>query len=200
MRLLLISIMICSALTISGCSLMSAAQPAQTTYVLSCAPTPSTHPTHRRTTLRVAFPATSAMYNTTQMAYVNRPYGLAYYARNSWASLPAQMLQPLLVTSLQETHAFRAVVDSMSLARADYVLNTEIIIMHLNFLRSPVEYDLVIRAQLVNTHNNKVIGTKLIDLSEPAPYANPCGGAVAANHAFAAAIEQIVYFSLHTIR
>lgn len=200
MRILLILMMICSALIETSCSLLSSAKPPQTTYVLSCMPAVNTSPKHRRVTLRVAYPLTSAMYLTTQMAYVNRPFGLAYYARNSWAALPAQMLQPLLVTALQQTHAFRAIIDSTSLAYADVVLDTDIIVMQLNFLRSPVQYDLVLRAQLINNHTNKVIGTKLIDVSEPVLSATPCGGAVAANHAFENAIEQVVDFSLHTIR
>jgi hypothetical protein len=60
------------------------------------------------------------------MAYTVKPYQLAYYRDNQWAETPAQMIQPLLVRTLQQTGFFQAILSPPDSGHASYALRTEI--------------------------------------------------------------------------
>jgi len=62
------------------------------------------------TPLIVFAPEARPSIDTTQMAYTLGAHQLAYFAHNQWAESPPQMLQPLLVRTLEATGAFAAVV------------------------------------------------------------------------------------------
>ena len=76
--------------------------------------------------LLISVPETIPVYNTTEMAYMIKPYQIAYFSLNQWAETPAEMLQPLLVQTLQNTHHFKAIVTPPYSGHFDYVLNTQI--------------------------------------------------------------------------
>lgn len=62
------------------------------------------------TTLVVFPPQTQAIYDTTQMACAIQHHQVAYFGRHEWAETPSRMLLPLLVSALQSTGCFNAVV------------------------------------------------------------------------------------------
>ena len=79
----------------------------KSTYTFSPSIAEPQHASVIQKTLLINIPTTSAAYNTTQMVYSQQPYQLNYFAKNSWVDSPPQMLQPLLVQTLQ--HSFHAV-------------------------------------------------------------------------------------------
>lgn len=186
-------------LLLSGCSLFSS-KPAQKTYVLSALPTSIPTKKTRAINLMVMTPETTAAYQTTQMAYNIKPYEIAYFSLNRWVEPPAQMLQPLIVQTLQNTHHFHAIVTAPFMGHYQYALNTEILKLQQNFLYSPIQYELKLRIQLINMKTNQVIGTREISICEPVPQATPYGGVIAANCATAQALKLIAAFCLEKIR
>jgi cholesterol transport system auxiliary component len=173
------------------------ADPANT-YVLSRTPAPQVKKTSRALTLLVNYPQTSAVYNTTQMAYSTQPFKVAYFSKNQWADLPAQMLQPLMVQTLQSTHYFRQIISPGVLGQYNYVLNTELIELLHVFTQNSSYIRVVLKAQVVDTANNRVIKTKTFSVDEPAVPA-PYGGVVAANAAVARLLGQVAQFTVQAV-
>ena len=145
--------------------------------------------------LLVTKPEIKAIYNTTQMAYTIRPYQIAYYSLNRWAETPDEMLQPLLVQTMQKTHHFKAVVTPPYNGLYDYELDTEILSFIQDYTcRIPV-FRMNVRAQMIKTSINKVIATREFSVIQPLPQRSPYGGVLAANRATVQILERMARFS-----
>lgn len=180
----------------SSCALFSPAKPHQTTYVLNSVPSYVPTKRIRHIDLLVNMPEADSAYDSKLMAYTTKPYGIAYYSRNSWAETPPHMLQPLIVQTLEKTHHFHTIVTS-AMGRYDYMLNTHLIKLQQNFLYCPVTYELVLQVELIRATTNKIVAAKRISVTEIVPQATPYGGVIAANRATAKALQQIATFVLH---
>lgn len=171
-----------------------------TTYMLN---ETSHSNSHYRTNkiLMVYTPDTVSYYHTKQIAYETKPHLIDYFTRNAWAATPSQMLQPLLVKSLQQSKHFRAVVTPVAGSGYQYALNVEITSMFVNLHHQPVTFDVGMRAQIINGVSNKAIATKDFYVSEPIACSNQFySRIVAANHAVARVLQQITKFSVRTIK
>lgn len=194
------SLLIVAAFMISSCSVFSPVKlPQQSTYVLNRSADNVVKRTSRPITIVVSAPETQPVYNTTQMAYSIRPYQVAYYGQNQWGETPAQMLQPLMVQSLQNTHFFRAVVTPPFLGRYDYMLSTQIIDFKQNFTRSPAVFQLTMSVQLIRSMTNQIVGVKQFVVTVPMTQKSPYGGVIAANIAAQRMLKQIADFTVTSI-
>lgn len=146
-----------------------------------------THPI----TIQVTDPKSSHVYNTTDMAYEKQRHQVSYFAKNQWAATPSQMLKPLLITTLQNTHYFHAVVSSTEIGNYDLTLNTEILEFQQDFLTSPSTMHVVLRAQIVRAATNHIVASKQFSAIVPAPENTPYGGVVAANRAVSKILAEI---------
>jgi cholesterol transport system auxiliary component len=159
-------------------------------------------PTHlpkksvRAGTIFVLMPETLPIYNTTQMAYTVMPYQISYYGENRWAETPAQMLQPLIVQTLTNTHYFRAVVTPPFLATYDYTLSTQITKFQINFLRHPAVMQISLRAQLSRGVAGRIISTRDLMIEEPLYENTPYAGVVAANRATSKILARLAAFCI----
>lgn len=184
---------------LTSCSMLSPVKTEpKTAYVINALPRVSTHARHA-TTIMVSQVGSEAIYNTSQMAYSKHPYQVAYFAKNRWAARPADMLQPLIIQTLQNTHYFHAVVTSSSIGQADYLLNTQLIQMQQEFNSCSSYYRMKLRAQLINVNTNKTIATKVFSVTINAPYYNPYGGVIAANQATAIILKKLTKFCLNRL-
>jgi cholesterol transport system auxiliary component len=191
--LILSSLLLLSSL--SSCSLLSPVKSeAGSSYIINAVPeyvpTRSTH----SVTLLVMQPETSEIYNTTQMAYSVRPYQIAYFSRNHWAETPSQMLQPLIVQTMQNTHYFHAVVTPPFIDGYDYSLSTQILELQQDYTHKPAILKLKLRAQLSRAAINRVIATTQYSVEVPIPSGTPYGGVFAANRATAQVLRQLAEF------
>ena len=141
----------------------------------------SSHPRH--IALWVTAPEAAAGYQTEQMLYVNKPFQLAAFTKNSWNSPPGDMLYPLMVQSLQKTGFFYAVMSSSYSQGADYRLDTQVLSLEQNFLKKPSVLELSVKVVLTRVEDNKVIASRIISQQIPCPVDTPYGGVVAANKA-----------------
>lgn len=148
------------SLLLVSCSLLSPVPtPPVTTYVLDKMPAIKRYARHRGAIL-ITPPETTAVYDTAQMAYRLRPFEVAYYAKNSWAQTPSQMLYPLMIQAVQKSNAFAAVITPNSQARFSYVLNTHILKVEQDYTNLERRAKLVINAQLVNAATSRVRATR----------------------------------------
>ena len=150
----------------------------------------------RKLVIEVGMPHALPGFDTPQMAYVQQPYKLDYYAVNRWADTPAHMLAPLLAQALEQGGGFRAVVRAPSMVPADLKLDTELVRLQQDFRAKPSRVELTLRVQLIDLHDNHVLATRVFDETENAPSENPYGGVVAANHALRRILKNVSKFCL----
>ena len=170
-----------------------------TTYVLNSVPTVKKHLNTRAMNLLVMPIESNSIYNTTQMIYTTQRYEVAHFAKNRWAAPPAQMLQPLIVQTLQNTRYFRAVSGMPAAGVYQLVLNTQLIELQQIFFSQKSVVRMTLRAQLINTITNQIT-TKEFSVTETAPQNTPYGGVVAANRATVKLLQQLVAFCVNEKR
>jgi cholesterol transport system auxiliary component len=181
---------------LAGCALAPAADPPITASLLDQLPGQVPHRTLGTNTLLVFAPEARPAIDTAQMAYSLRPHHLAYYAQNQWAETPPQMLQPLLVRTLEATGAFRAVVASPHTGPYALGLRTEMTELVQDFAQEPPVLRLSLRVRLNDGSANRVLATREITVKQPMQQKGPQGGVAAANAALAQALEQVAGFVL----
>jgi cholesterol transport system auxiliary component len=175
----------------AGCSLLRPAPMDQPTlHLLDARPAVSTA-ARRDVVLAVAMPAAAAGYDSPAMLYVQRDHALERYATHRWADAPARLLGPLLVHTLDDTGAFRAVVSTGGSAPADLRLDTEIVRLHQNFIERPSRVELTLRVQLVDIAARRVLAARYLEQVRSAPSDDAAGGVAAANSALAQALAQL---------
>lgn len=188
------------AAAVSGCALLAPAKPEANKAILSKIPLDLPQRERHAATLLVFVPDTRPAYDTTQMAYSVRAYQIAYFGQNEWGETPSQMLQPLLVRTLENTHYFTAVLTPPYAGRYSYALRTDILELTQDFSATPATLQLSLRFQLSDGATNRIIATTEVSLREPMQQRTPYAGVVAANDATAKALQQLAKFVLEKIR
>lgn len=182
---------------LSGCSLLSPVKTPHTdTYILNSIPTDVPHRATKRHALWIAPVTSEPLYNKTEMAYTIKPYQIAYFAKNKWVEPPAQMLQPLIAQTLQNTHSFNTVSALTVTTQHDLLLHVHLVELQQIFLADSSALHLELRAELFNTKTAHPIATKNISVTEPVFERSPYGGVVAANRATAKALQALALFCI----
>jgi cholesterol transport system auxiliary component len=186
-----------ACLAATGCALLSTPpKVAVEKAVLTEVPQDVPQRTSRLDTVLVFPPKTTPLYDTTQMAYRTRPHQIAYFSEREWGETPSQMLYPLVVRTLESTHAFRAVLTEPFAARYSYALRTEILELIQDFKPDSASLVLSLRFQLTDYGAKTVIVTKDVSLREPMQERNSYAGVLAANEATAKALQQMAQYVL----
>jgi len=183
-------------IALSGCAALNRTpeQPPQI-YVLRAVPRATqAKPAESHLSVLVSTPKAWPGYDRARIAYVRHPLQVDYYAESEWADQPARMLEPLLMTALQESNLFNAVVSATSSAIAELRIDTEIVQIHHEFLVSPSLGRVVIRGQLIDLTRNRVLGTRVFSATESAPTEDARGGVTAINNALQVILRAIVDF------
>jgi cholesterol transport system auxiliary component len=131
--------------------------------------------------LAVGVPRTLAGFDTSQMAYVQQPHELNYFAASRWADTPARMLGPLIAHALEQTESFLAVVQSSGMLPADLRLDTELVRLQQDFRTHPSRVQLTMRAQLIDVRSKRLLAVRQFDDFETAASDDAFGGVAAAN-------------------
>lgn len=181
---------------LAGCALLSPAESPVVTAVLQKMPVELPRREPRPVTLLVFPPEAKRSYDTTQMAYTVRPYQVAYFSRHRWVETPPQMLQSLLVRTLESTGYFAVILTPPSTGRYTYALRTELLELAQDFTTQPAELRLSLRLRLSDGAADRVVATRDISLREPMQEATPYAGVVAANDATAKALREAARFVL----
>lgn len=185
-----------AALLLAGCSLLPPPEPPMVSALLDELPTEVPRRAATARTLLVFAPQARPAIDTTQMAYALRPHHLAYFARHQWAETPPQMLQPLVVRTLEATGAFAAVLAPPHASGMSLGLRTEIVDLVQDYAREPPVLRLALRARLSDEAAQRVLGTREIDVAEPLRARTPEAGVEAANAALARALRELAAFVL----
>jgi len=179
---------------ISGCALMAPADVETQKELLTKIPAELPAGTTHQATLLVLPPDSKAVYDTTQMAYERRPYEIAYFSRTEWGEKPSQMVQALLVRTLEKSRCVAAVVIPPFMGHVTHSLRTEIVALEQDFTSEPAAFQLTLRVQLMAEATSRIAGTREISIREPMREKTPYAGAIAANDATAKALQEVAEF------
>lgn len=181
---------------IAGCTVLSPVNIETRKAMISKLPDDLPRHASRAATLLVLPPETESIYDTTQMAYTLQPYQIAYFSQNEWGATPSQMLLPLLVRTLENTHSFAAVLTPPYSGPYAYVLRTEILELAQDFSAEPAVLHFALRLQLNDGATSRAIASKEISLRVPMSQKTPAAGIEAANNAAATALREAAGFVL----
>lgn len=151
-------------------------------------------------TLAINPPHAAAGFDSPRIIYVRETHKPEYFAHSAWIDPPARMLAPLLVAALNNTGAYRAVVQKPGTAAGDFRLDTEIIRLQHDFRTQPSRAHFTLRAYLVEEKTRRVIAWREFDAAVPVTSEDPYGGVVAANHAVGIVLERLGIFSAEAVR
>lgn len=185
-------------IAIAGCAFLSPAKRDVQKSVLNQLPTAVPHRDTGGDTVLVFPPATMPVYDSVLMAYRTEPREVAYFGRRQWGATPSQMIQPLLVATLEKTHSFRVVLVPPYTGPYTYSLRTEILDLIQEFTPKSATLVLSLRFQLAGYGASRVIATRDISVREPMRQRNSRSGVVAANDAIAKALWQMAEFVLES--
>jgi cholesterol transport system auxiliary component len=188
--------LVTACLAVTGCALLSSPPKVTEKAVLTEVPHDLPQRAGGGDTVLVFPPKTTSLYDTTQMAYRTQPGQVAYFSEHEWGETPSQMLYPLVVRTLENTHAFRAVLTEPYTARYSYALRTEILELIQDFRPDSASLVLSLRFQLTDYGAKRVIATKEVSVREPMRGRNSNAGAMAANSATAEALQQMARYVL----
>ena len=178
----------------SGCTLLSPINIDTKKYVLNNIPLDLPSEKTHSATLLVLVPETLPAYATTQMAYSTEPHQIAYFSKNEWAETPSQMIQPLIVKTLRNTHYFSEVLSPPYFGRRTFALRISILELEQDFASEPAMLQLAIRVDLSREATNQVIATKELSVREPMSQRNAYAGVVAANEALPKLLRELAAF------
>ncbi len=180
-------------LSIAGC-FSPIHLPQKNSYTLNPGPFNVQQSHHSSKTLLVMNTESNDELDTKKIAYVNRPYQLAYFTKNNWITTPADQLNALITNTLQQSNYFKAVVATPFVGVTDLKLNTYLYKLQQNFLFNPSREQIVLAAQLVNASSGKLVAARTFSYEIPTNNNNPFGGVVAANKAVRQMLQQLVVF------
>ncbi len=104
------------------------------------------------------------------------------------------MLLPLMVTALERSGQFSAVIQAPTSAAGQLRLDVEIVRLQHEFLKIPGSVHFTLRAHLLDTATRKILGSREFDASVPSASDDPYGGVLAASSAVRIVIEELVLF------
>lgn len=157
-------------------------------------PAPASASSSTAPTLIVNPPHAAAGFDSPHIMYVREAHKLEYFAHSEWVDTPARMLAPLLVATIGNTAAFRAVVLAPSSADGDLRLDTEIIRLQQEFASPPSRVRFTLRAYLVDDKTRRVLASREFEAAVPATSENAYGGVVAANRAVRSVVDELAAF------
>lgn len=156
---------------------------------------PSTLPT-----LIVNPPHAAPGFDSQRIIYSREAHTLEYYAHSEWIDPPARMLAPLIVTAIDRSAAFRAVVLTPSAATGDLRLDTEIVRLQHELGEQPSHVRFTLRAYLVNNSTRQILARREFDETVAVTSETPYGSVVAANLAVQTALENLAAFCAEAVR
>jgi cholesterol transport system auxiliary component len=187
-------VLIACVVFFSGCSLFSPVNIDTKKYVLNNIPLDLPSEKTHSATLLVLVPETMPAYATTQMAYSTEAHQVAYFSKNEWAQTPSQMIQPLIVETLRNTHYFSEVLSPPYFGHHTFALRIEILELKQDFASDPAMLQLDICIDLSREATNQVVATKELSIREPMPQRNAHAGVVAANEALPKLLRELAAF------
>lgn len=168
-------------------------------YEINTVPENVPHATRHAATIMVIKPTAKSVYHTTAMIYSVKPFETSTYAVNEWSRTPPDMLQPLIVQTLQKTGYFHAVLTPPIMGNYTYSLDTQIYSFLQDYTTVPGVFRLTVHAQIVAVASNRILSAKVFTVIVPIAHESPYEGVLAANAATRIMLQQLAKYTLATV-
>jgi cholesterol transport system auxiliary component len=145
-------------------------------------------------TLIVSIPRAATGFGSSQIVYIRRPHTFEYFRNSQWVDTPAGMISPLIVSALERSGHFSAVIQAPTSATGQLRLDVEIVRLQHEFLTLPSQVRFTLRAHLIDTTTRRVVGWREFEAIVPSSSEDPYGGVLAANRAVAKVIAELAAF------
>jgi cholesterol transport system auxiliary component len=194
------SVVIIGAIMLTGCSFMSPVKiDAESGYVINTAPNHVVRSHMNAHTLLVMQPETNPVYNTTRIAFTNRPYQISYYSHSHWIESPADMLAPLIAQTLQKTGHYKSVISPPFSGVYGFALRTQIKTLEVDYTRAHPALIMVIQSHIMRASDSRLLASREFKAAVPLHQCSPFGAVVAANSAAAKLLTEMAAWSVrHT--
>lgn len=200
MKNIIRAIIVCASFSVLSACMAPVKVGPDTGYVINSVPDHVVTTRQRGITLLTATPDTNPVYNTRRMAYTTRPYQITYYSQSRWVQAPAEMIEPLLVQTLQKTNHFKAIVSPPYTGQYDYVMRTEIKTLLIDYTQKTPVLRLSVQGQLTSAASGRMLSSRDFTTAVPLPQASPYGAVLAANCAADELLRQIAAWSVKNTR
>ncbi len=181
-------------LSLAACSLGPVKVPNNNTYMLTQSAVQTHFVQSYPASLTVMPVIASRGFDSTAMRYQSSPYQLTSFVENTWAAPPANMITPLLLQSMQQSHLFNAVILGPAMNSTTYGLNTTLLSLYQDFTLKPSQIVLSLDVSLGNNRTNQVIADQVITVRVKTSAETPYAGVVAANEALSQALADVAQF------
>ncbi len=184
---------IVTLLMLSGCtgSLLESKLPVPTVYVLAAAPANSAATTANNAMaidLAIGQPTATPGLDTDRIAVLHEARRLDYYREAQWGAALPQVVQALVVGSLQKQNFFRSVTTEQARVTVNYLLDLEVRDFQAEYATdsSPPTIRVTLVGSLIRIKDRKLIGVFPVSVTVTAA-ANRLGSVV---EAFESAAQQ----------
>ncbi|MEM7254781.1 MAG: ABC-type transport auxiliary lipoprotein family protein [Pseudomonadota bacterium] len=190
--------LVLTIMSLAGCELLPAQLSASETSVRTFSfPSPNTNPATESSgapIVYVAPPQAAAGYDSSRIVYTRSGAEVLYYAFHEWIAPPARMLEPLIVTRLENSKRFGAVISGATAAAADVRVDTEFLYVRHRFDGATSVGEVALRAQLTDMQSRSIVAARTFNAAAPARSQNPDGGVDAINTALMSVLEDFEAF------
>ena len=150
----------------AGCvSVLPEATPASARYTISPVTFNDAAVSSVDWSLAVEDPSATRAYDTVKIAITRAPGQIEYYAGGEWADRSPRLIRTALVRSFENTNRILGVGDTISLPGAQFILQTDIRSLHVNYNKDAPSADVVIFARLTD-RRGRILSSRLFEQSQ----------------------------------
>lgn len=183
-------------LSLLSCTAVSITEPKQ--YVINGISSKRLVNSPSRDAIYVSPVSASAGYETNDMIYSRRALEVSAFVNNEWIAPPAKMLRPVIISSLQNTGYFKAVLNSGAGSEPRFKLNVSVLTFSQNFIQNPSQVNLTLKADLIDIKRSKVIASKRFIQKRITQFNTPYSGVISFNQATKAMMAQLSKFVVNS--
>ena len=177
-----------AAIVSAGCvSVLPEASPAAARYTIAPVEFADAAPQSVEWSLAVADPSATRAYDTAKIALTRAPGQIEYYANGEWADRGPRLVRTALVRSFENSGRILGVGDTISMPSADFILQTDIRSLHVQYANGDPAAEVSFYAKLTD-RRGRILAARLFSESQS------LGGdsATAAGRAFDAATSAVI--------
>lgn len=155
-----------------------------TNYTITASPKSSDTAKHWESplTLKIAGTKTVPSLSSKALLYLTDHQEVGEYLYSRWNDAPTAMIERTLVSSLDESHLFGALIPKSSTANADLILESSLYsFYHRIHENNTSDGFLEITYLLIEQKTNKIVASKRFSITSPAPSIDAHGGVAALN-------------------
>jgi cholesterol transport system auxiliary component len=141
-------------------------------------------------TLLVLDTATGSFYDTEQLIFSNGPGTRGQYQFARWTERPGKRFAELMRVRLDRQGAWH-VSAAGGYVRGDLLLDTELIEFYHDAVSQPGQVRLVLRAELVDLKQRKLLGRRIFEQQVPLATYDAAGAAKASSQAVSQALDEL---------